>query len=167
VEVGYTRGFDKVLNGNYAYDKWIFAIHQTKMIRRLGKLTWRVEGGKVTGNVPFAKLFTLNQGGGGLFYVPNTFQTLKSDTAWLSDKFLNVYFTQSFGNIWYRAKYSAPQLAVAQNIALGQLLHPEVHQGIAFATPNKPILESGIVLHDILRYKWRFFDDGCRWFAFL
>ncbi len=152
IEVGYARGFDPILRGQYNYEKWLFAIHQSLNIRRLGRMMWRVEGGKVVGHVPFSKLFTLNQSGDGGFSfiaLPNTFQTLK-DTVWLSDKFLNVYFSQSFGNILYRSKYSSPQLSLLQIVAIGQLSNPEAHQNITFQTPSKPLLESGLVLDNLL-----------------
>ena len=153
IEIGYTRGFkNATLGGDYQYEKWLFAVHQSIMIRRLGRATWRVEGGKVNGNVPFSKLFTLNQsgdGGASFIALPNTFQTLK-DSVWLSDKFLNVYFQQSFGNILYRSKWSSPQLSIVQNIAIGQLSNPEAHQFITFQTPTKPILESGLILDNLL-----------------
>ncbi len=153
VEVGFTHGFNGLLRGGYVYDKWLFALHQTTFIRRLGRLTWRVEGGAVKGNVPMAKLFTLNQSGGKglfLFYVPNTFQTFRDSVTWLSDRFLNAYFAQSIGNVLYRSKYSSPQLTLAQNMAIGQLSNPEAHRGITFTTPTKPILESGVILDNLL-----------------
>jgi Family of unknown function (DUF5686) len=156
-EIGYTRGFQNTaLKGDYAYEKWLFAVHQSINIRRLGRATWRIEGGKVSGNVPFSKLFTLNQSGdGGLAFIalPNTFQTLK-DSVWLSDKFLNVYFSQSFGNILYRSRYSSPQLTLVQNIAIGQLSNPEAHQNITFQTPTKPIFESGVVFDNLLTFNY-------------
>jgi Family of unknown function (DUF5686) len=157
-EIGYTRGTDKISlrgtkqTGGYNYEKWLFAIHQSIPIRRLGRATWRIEGGKVSGNVPFSKLFTLNQSGGGgasIIALPNTFQTLK-DSVWLSDKFINVYFSQSFGNILYRSKHSSPQLSLVQNMAYGQLSNPEAHQGITFQTPTKPLFESGLILDNLL-----------------
>jgi hypothetical protein len=152
-EIGYTQGIsNSKLKGDYAYDRWLFAIHQSINIRRLGRATWRIEGGKVSGNVPFSKLFTLNQSGGSSLTsiaLPNNFQTLK-DSVWLSDKFLNVYFSQSFGNILYRSKWSSPQLSLVQNIAFGQLSNPEAHQNITFQTPSKPIFESGLILDNLL-----------------
>ncbi|MDZ7876265.1 MAG: DUF5686 family protein [Saprospiraceae bacterium] len=162
IEIGYTRGFkNEILRGEYAYEKWIFAIHQSVLIRRLGRAIWRVEGGKVTGNVPFSKLFTLNQSGDGstaFIALPNTFQTLK-DSIWLSDKFLNVYFQQSFGNILYRSKWSSPQLSIAQKVAVGRLSNPESHQGITFQTPTKPILESGLILDNLLTLNYVNFSN--------
>lgn len=162
IEVGYTRGFDGLLRGAYAYDKWLMALHQTTMIRRLGRLIWRVEGGLVKGNVPLAKLFTLNQSGnGGLFfvYIPNTFQTFGDTATWLSDRFLNVYVAQSFGNILYRSKWSSPQLSLAQNMAFGELSHPEVHQGITFSIPIKPLIESGLILDNLLKINYLNFGN--------
>lgn len=160
VEVNYTRGFDNlkpaILRGGYNYEKWAFSVHQTTLIRRLGRTIWRIEGGKVTGNaVPFSKLFTLNQSGGGfaLIALNNTFQTL-SDTLWLSDKFLNGYFKQEIGNFLYRLRWSQPHLSLVQNMAIGQLSHPERHVGVPFLTAKKPLFESGIVLDNLLRVNY-------------
>jgi Family of unknown function (DUF5686)/CarboxypepD_reg-like domain len=170
-EINYTRGFNnerpfilsrpvgmtiKALRGGYNYEKWAFAIHQTLPIRRLGRMIWCIEGGKVTGDaLPFSKLFTLNQSGGGfaLLALNNTFQTL-TDTLWLSDKFLNIYFKQEIGHILYRFKWSQPQLSIVQNTAFQQLSHPERHVGIPFLTAKKPLLESGIVLDNLLRINY-------------
>ncbi len=161
-EIGYTKGVNNsIIKGDYDYDKWLFAIHQSIIIRRLGRATWRIEGGKVSGNVPFSKLFTLNQSGndGASFIaLPNTFQTLK-DSIWLSDKFLNIYFSQSFGNILYRSKYSSPQLSIVQNTAIGQLSNPEAHQNIQFQTATKPIFESGLILDNLLTINYLNFSN--------
>jgi hypothetical protein len=160
VEVNYTRGFSmskpSLLRGGYAYEKWAFALHQTTFIRRLGRTIWRIEGGKVSGEaVPFSKLFTLNQSGGGfaLIAINNTFQTL-NDTLWLSDRFLNVYFKQEIGHILYRKKWSQPQLSLVQNTSIQQLAHPERHIGIPFLTARKPLLESGAILDNLLRINY-------------
>jgi Family of unknown function (DUF5686)/CarboxypepD_reg-like domain len=164
IEISYTRGFNpsqtgpslRAIRGEYNYEKWAFAIHQTLPIRRLGRMIWRIEGGRVTGDaVPFSKLFTLNQSGGGfaLIALNNTFQTL-NDTLWLSDKFLNIYFKQEIGHILYRLKWSQPQLSIVQNTAIEQLSHPERHVGIPFLTAKKPLLESGLVLDNLLRINY-------------
>jgi hypothetical protein len=155
VEFAFVKGFDKILRGSYNYQKWYIALYQSKMIRQLrGKLSWRIEAGKVNGNVPFAKLFTLNQGGNDNFLsfiaIANTFQTLPNDTLWLSDSYFNAYIQQSFGNILYRKKWSAPQLSVIQNMAYGTLDNPSSHQNLVFSTPRKALLESGVLLNNLL-----------------
>jgi Family of unknown function (DUF5686) len=159
VEFAFVKGFDKILKGQYDYQKWYVALYQSRMIRQLGgKLSWRIEAGKVDGNVPFAKLFTLNQGGNdgflNFFAVNNTFQTLPNDTLWLSDRYINGYFQQSFGNILYRKKWSAPQLSIIQNVAYGTLTNPSSHQNLTYSTPRKPLLESGVVLDNLLVFNY-------------
>ena len=155
LELAYTHGFNNLLNGQYAYDKWTFALRQSVLIPRLGRLNWRVEGGIVNGSPPAEKLFTLNQTSGtySLFYVPNTFQSI-GDTFLLSNQFLNVYLRQELGNFLYRAKYSAPKLSLVQNMALGSLLDKERHKDLPFATPEKPLLESGILLDNLVKINY-------------
>ncbi len=152
LEFTWVHGLSVLLRGQYSYDRLIAALYQTRFIRRLGKMTWRVEAGIVRGNVPFPKLFSVSQpGGGGLssaFVVANTIQTV--DTLVVSDRFINFFFTQKLGNILYRERWSAPYLSLLQNAAWGNLTHPE-RQQIAFRVLDKPIFESGIRLDDLLR----------------
>lgn len=154
LELAYTHGFDNFLNGRYNYDKFTFALHQSIPIPIIGRMTWRVEGGKVQGNAPLSKLFTLNQGSGfyATFYVPNTFQSI-GDTLLVFDKFLTFYFRQELGNILYRTRYSAPKLSLLQNIAVGSFSNAEQHTGLNFGTLSKPLFESGILLDNLLTVK--------------
>jgi hypothetical protein len=153
VEVGVTIGSNHILNGHYAYQRAAVAVHQSLMIRRLGRMTYRIEAGQVWGSVPYSKLFTLNQGSAGglsLFVVYNTFQSLSPDTLWMTDRFVNGYFRQEVGNVLYRHKWSAPFLTLLQNVAYGTLSNPSAHKGIVFDTPTRPLLESGAILDNIL-----------------
>lgn len=152
LELSWMHGWKGWLAGQYDYDRWIAALYQTRFIRNLGKMTWRIEAGIVRGNVPFQKLFSVSQpGGGGLssaFVVTNIIQTV--DTLVVSDRFINFFFAQRLGNILYRKRWSAPYLSLLQNAAWGNLAHPE-RQQIAFRVLDKPIFESGIRLDDLLR----------------
>ncbi len=152
LELTWMHGWNGLTGGQYGYDRFIAALYQTRFIRRLGKMTWRLEAGMVQGNVPFPKLFSISQpGGGGLssaFTVANTIQTV--DTLVISDRFLNLFFTQKLGNVLYRERWSAPYLSLLQNAAWGNLRHPE-RQQIAFRVLTKPLFESGIRLDDLLR----------------
>lgn len=152
IELTWMHGWEGWLGGQYTYDRWIAALYQTRFIQRLGKMTWRIEAGIVRGNVPFQKLFSVSQpGGGGLssaFVVANTIQTV--DTLVVSDRFVNFFFTQRIGNILYRKRWSAPYLSLLQNAAWGNLTHPE-RQHLAFRVLDKPIFESGVRLDDLLR----------------
>ncbi|MBU6342905.1 MAG: hypothetical protein KGS48_15535, partial [Bacteroidetes bacterium] len=107
---------------------------------------------------PLAKLFTLNQSSTvkpnfAIFVVHNTFQSLPG-TFFVSDRFANLYWAQEFGPILYTRKYSAPELALLQNFAWGTLKHPELHSGIPFKTPTKPLMESGIQFDNLVRINY-------------
>jgi hypothetical protein len=150
VEVGYTRGW-----GQFAYHRWVAALYQSVMVRRLGLIQWRIEVGQVTPGVPLSKLFLLNQGGGsfGAFAINNTFQSLP-DTLMLSDRFVNLYLAQEVGHVFYRSKYSSPFLTLVQNVAWGDMQHPEQHEGIGFAVARRPYLESGIRLDQLFQFNY-------------
>lgn len=155
LEIAYTRGFSEK---NKPYERWAMALHQSFFIPKLGRLRLRFEAGQVTPDVPLAKLFTLNQSSTvkpnfAIFVVHNTFQSLPG-TFFVSDRFANLYWAQEFGPILYTRKYSAPELALLQNFAWGTLKHPELHSGIPFKTPTKPLMESGIQFDNLVRINY-------------
>ena len=51
-------------------------------------------------------------------------------------------------------RFGMRQLTIAQNIAWGQLPHPEAHRGISFSTPTQPIVESGLILDNLLKFNY-------------
>jgi Family of unknown function (DUF5686)/CarboxypepD_reg-like domain len=178
----YTKGFKKVLNGEYDYNRLVIAAYQTVLLKRIGKASWRVEAGGTIGKAPFSKLFLLNQGGGiaSYFVVDNTFQTLTDKTVWLSDRFVNFFYKQEVGNVLYRHKRSAPFLSLIQNVAYGKLSDAGTHTGIDFKTPVQPIIETGFRLDNLLIinvfnfsnlglgaagfYNWNFQDASRNWY---
>jgi hypothetical protein len=151
LEVAWTHGW-----GAYSYERWLAALYQSVFVRRLGRLTWRLEAGHVTPNVPLAKLFTLNQSGNqGANWIaaPNTFQALP-DTLFLADRFANLYLAQEIGPVLWRKKRSAPYCTLLQNMAWGNLYHPEWQQNIGFRTAATPLLETGIRLDNLLQFNY-------------
>ena len=114
-----------------------------------------MEVGGATSGVPVSKLFLLNQGGGSFraFAVNNTFQSLP-DTLLLADRFLNIYYAQEAGHIFYRSKYSSPFLTLVQNAAWGDLKYPERQEMRGFAVARRPYLESGIRLDHLLQFNY-------------
>lgn len=153
VEMAYTRGVKGLWHAGFDYERWSAALYQSFFIRRLGRLSWRLEAGMVSSAAPVAKLFSLNQApqgnGSGLFAARNTFQALP-DTLFLADRFVNFYFSQEIGPVLYRSKYSAPFLTLLQNAAWGDLRRPELHRNIGFRTASQTLLESGIQLDHLL-----------------
>lgn len=151
LELTWEHGIKGVFGSRYRYERILGAVYQTCFIRRLGKLTWRLEVGRVFGEVPFQKLFVESQPGSGLagaFTVSNTLQTL--DTLVISDRFVNLYFSQRIGNIFYRTNWSAPRLTVLHNVAWGAISNPGNHL-LGFKSLQQPVMEAGIRLDDLLR----------------
>ena len=139
----------------YQYQRYLAAVYQSIFIPRLGYCQWRLEAGWANGDLPLAKLFTLNQNTGNysVFAVSQTFQALP-DTLFLHNRFANLFFEQELGPVFYQKKYSAPTLSLLQNIAIGQLKHPERHKNIGFLTMQQPYVETGIRLDNLLRINY-------------
>jgi hypothetical protein len=155
LELAYTEG--RLLGGtrDVPYQRVVAALSQNVMVRRLGRLQWRLEAGQVFGNVPASKLFTLNQTGGraSLFAVANTFQALP-DTLFLTNRFANLYFSQELGPILYQHKRSAPQLTLLQNITWGDLRRGDLQREVGFLVAQTPVYESGVRLDNLLRFNY-------------
>ncbi len=153
VDFSYIIGWPSVLNGQFAYQKWIGAVEQTFHLWRAGRLSYRLEAGYIQGDIPFFKLFTLNQSGAGgssWLYVGNTFQTTEDSLFWLSDRFINGYFSHRFGRIFQIADFCQPELSLLQQVSVGRLSRPDLHQYLDFKTAQSPLLESGIRLDNLL-----------------
>lgn len=150
LEMAFTQGFDQ-----YRYQRWLGALYQSVFIPRLGYLQWRIEAGKSTGAAPLARLFTLNQSGGGfsVFAVGQTFQSLP-DTLFLHSRFANIFLRQEIGPVLWQRQHSAPFLSVLHNAAWGDLQHPEQHSLLGFASMNRPFQESGIRLDNLVRINY-------------
>ncbi len=159
VELAYTRGWRGLWQGEYDYARWTAAVYHSFFMGRLGRTRWRVEAGLVSADAPLAKLYTLNQAGRrdgwglNLFVLPNTFQALP-DTAFVADRFINLYFAQEIGPVFYRKKYSAPHLTLLQNAAWGDLRRPELHHDLGFRTAFRTLLETGIQLDNLFRFNY-------------
>lgn len=156
LEIAFTRGWKDVWQGDYNYNRLVLALRQSLFVRRLGRLSWRLEAGQTTPGTPIAKLFTLNQASGDgltLFMVHNTFQSLP-DTLFLADRFVNVYLLQELGPVLYHTKRSAPLLSLLQNMAVGDLKRPELQRVLGFDTARKPLLESGVQIDNLLLFKY-------------
>lgn len=159
-ELAYTRGEWKdagaaATGRRAAYERWTAAVYHSFFLGRLGRSRWRIEAGLASEDAPLAKLFTLNQTGGGLtfFVLPNTFQALP-DTLFLANRFVNFYFAQEIGPVLYQSKSSAPFLTLLQHAAWGELERPELHRELGFRPASPALLESGIQIDNLLRLNY-------------
>ena len=157
LELGYSRGFSGLLDGEFEYDRFSAAVYQSVFIRKLGRCNWRIEVGYTEDNLPLSKVFTLNQSPGGtawgVFTLNNTFQSLP-DTMIASDRFVNFYLSQEIGPVLYQTKYSSPYLSLHQNISWGSLMQPERFSSLGVATATDGIFESGVQVDDLIRINY-------------
>jgi hypothetical protein len=121
-------------------------------------MNWRLEAGIASAGAPLAKLFSLNQSSAdrqswGIFVVRNTFQSLP-DTLFVSNRFLNLYWSQELGPILYQNKYSSPQISLIQNAAWGELQQPRLHHAVPFRAPFKTLLETGVLIDNLVKVNY-------------
>ena len=151
VELGYIRGFGKLLEGAYPYNKIITALEQSFRTRHIGETHYRIEAGWVDRKLPFAKLFTSSGYGRDFQFltIGNSFQTM-DQYEFVSDRFVHFFFRHNFGTILIRSKKFRPEIAIEHNVGFGQLRNREAHQGIDFKTMERGYFEGGLVAENLL-----------------
>lgn len=149
----YTRGLkNRTAFADYDYDKASLGIERTFHIKNLGKTKVLLEAGFLKGNVPYPYLFNGNGSNakGNYIYIENTFQTMDL-YEFLSDRYVNLFFSHNFGSLLFKRPKFQPQLLVVTNIGYGNLSHPEQHRNIRVKTMEKGFYESGLMINNLLR----------------
>jgi len=148
----YEKGFDNILDGEYAFDRFAAAIDHSFLSRRFGNTTYRIEAGWVDGVLPYNRLFTSNtfSNNSWLEVINYTFQTMRPNE-FLSDRFVNFYFRHDFKSLLLRTKKIQPRFAIIHNMGIGDLRLTDTHEGIPVKTMEKGYFESGLRIGDIIR----------------
>ncbi|GAB4395609.1 MAG: DUF5686 family protein [Microscillaceae bacterium] len=151
----YARGLDW-LGGEYAYQKWESLLTYTFQWRKIGQTQATVSGGWVSGKVPYPLLYHSP----GLtrdmpVHEPNHFQTMEL-YEFLSNRFVHVFLLHRFGELLFKSKSRIfrPALTLAHSMGWGDLSNPSRHQQIDFKIPRRGFYESGLLLEDLLRFKY-------------
>ncbi|MBZ0243556.1 MAG: DUF5686 family protein, partial [Bacteroidales bacterium] len=113
VRLAYTKSFDDLLDGAYAFDKWEFKTNYAWFTPYLGKTDITLIAGLVEGNAPGTELF--NASGtyrAFTFYAPESFGTMRTNE-FLSDKFTALFFTHNFGKLLFRKGKFEPEFVLA------------------------------------------------------
>jgi hypothetical protein len=152
ITINYKRGIDlfKRESNNYNRIEGMVDIRAYK--GRLGQTNLRLAGGYIDQPLPYSLLFT---GEGSKSYFPllinNTFQTMKP-YEFLSDRYVNIFFTHNFGSLLFEARRFKPKFIVAHNTSWGTLRNSSDHD-IDFKTKEKIYLESGLLINNIIRFR--------------
>jgi len=147
-----TKGFNG-LGGKYDYVRWDAKIEQRFKFIGIGVTSIQLATSIITGNAPYSKLFN----GKGSYNQPsvlihNSFETMAYNE-YCMDHYLGLFVSHNFGRLFYRHPNFKPNLVVSQNMGIGNLQHPEYHQGISVKNMNKGYIESGAFVSNIFVVK--------------
>lgn len=146
----YIHGFNDLLNGEFAYDRFDLKIKKSFYIKNLGNSTFQLQAGYIDGDLPYCNLYSGN-GSYRQFTIaaPGSFATMRINE-FLSDRYAALFFTHSFGKLLFRIKKFSPEIAVATNIGIGELKNLSKHYNVDFSRMNKGYIESGLLINNIL-----------------
>ena len=72
-----------------------------------------------------------------------------------SDRFAYFFLNHNFGRLTgTKHTIFRPELEVVHNMGIGSLSNKSDHHGVAFSTMEKGYLESGLILNNIIRFKY-------------
>jgi hypothetical protein len=136
------------------YTRLILSMEGENTSKALGRTVYRIMGGMMLGNVPYPYLFNapgVRREAGSPIFSYHVFQTMGL-YEFAGDRFAYLFFEHNFGKLLLKinSKYSQPEIALAQNIAWGNLMNPEAHQGLDFQTLDKGFYETGVYLRNLL-----------------
>jgi hypothetical protein len=148
-----------VWKGEYDFTKVELKYDDRWVIRGVGTTTLELNAGKISGSVPYPFLF--NGKGSNYdnsffnsFVVTNYFQTM-GFYEFVGDQFAYLFLNHNFGRLTGTSNaYFRPELQLVHNMGIGSLKNIQDHQGITFKTMDKGFLESGLVLSNLLRFKY-------------
>lgn len=155
VFIAYSKGFKNLFNGNLSYNKIELAVEQSIYTKNLGKTSYRAEAGCIDSALPYGLLFT---GEGSydkniILIMKNTFQTM-APYEFLSDKYVNVFFSHNFGGLLFKKDKFQPVLSWHNNISWGTLSEKGFHRFVTFKTKEKVYLETGLQLDNLIKFNY-------------
>jgi hypothetical protein len=81
--------------------------------------------------------------------INNSFQTMMP-YEFLSNKYVNFFFSHNFGTLLFKTTKWKPQFVVIHNLGWGMLNEANI-QGIVFKEKSKVYIESGLMINNIVR----------------
>lgn len=155
INLSYSRGLKEVFDGDLTYNKLKLSIDHTFRMRNLGTTTYRIEGGYIDTPLPYGLLFT----GDGVYdkkipvVIPRYFQTLRP-YEFVTDRYASLFTSHNFGGLLFKTGKFQPGIILHNNIGIGDLKNPELHNGITFETKDKVFMETGLEINNILKLNY-------------
>jgi hypothetical protein len=154
VNIIYKKGINLFNTQSYSYNRIESTIDVVAYKGRIGQSNFRLATGLIDKSVPYSLLFT-SEGSYSRnlpLIMNNTFQTMRP-YEFLSDKYLNIFFTHNFGSLLFKKPKFKPQFVIAQNYGWGTLKNAS-YQGIDFKEKDKGYLESGLIINNLIKLKY-------------
>jgi|WetSurMetagenome_2_1015567.scaffolds.fasta_scaffold00276_17 hypothetical protein len=154
VSITYKRGTNLFTKQSYIYNRIESTIDLIAYKGKIGQSNIRLAGGSIDRSVPYSLLFTSEGSKNNSFplVMNNTFQTMMP-YEFLSDKYLNLFYSHNFGSLLFKTPKFKPQFVIVQNSGWGTLKNAS-YQGIDFKEKNKGYFESGLIINNILKLKY-------------
>jgi hypothetical protein len=155
LNISYKRGINLFNEQSYLYNRIEATLDIIAYKGRIGQSNIRFAGGYIDKNVPYSLLFTSEEGSRNNSFpqvINNTFQTM-GPYEFLSDEYANMYYSHNFGSLLFKSSKFKPQFVIVQNTGWGTL-KDSLDQGIIFKVKEKVYLESGLIINNLVRFKF-------------
>lgn len=150
-----TKGINRLFGSELNYTKIEMATQHAFFTRNFGKTSYRLEAGYIDTLLPLGLMFT---GEGSLdhanpYFMKHHFQTMKP-YEFVSDAYVNLFFSHNFGTLLFRPSYLRPSISVHQNISWGKIDISNMQSSMNAALNSKEnvFLEAGIQVDNILKF---------------
>ena len=150
----FTRGLNIFNSKSFQYNRIETTIDFSAYNGRIGQSNFRLATGFIDRSLPYSLLFT-GEGSKNTnipILINNSFQTMLP-YEFLSDKYVNLFYSHNFGTLLFSTKKFKPQFVIVQNSGWGSLDNSS-YQGIDFKEKDKIYLESGLIINNIIKFKY-------------
>jgi hypothetical protein len=154
VNIIYKKGINLFNKQSYIYNRIESTLDIVAYKGRIGQSNIRLASGLIDKSVPYSLLFTsegCNNNSLPLI-MNNTFQTMRP-YEFLSDTYLNLFYSHNFGSLLFETAKFKPQFVIVQNSGWGTLKNAS-YQGIDFKEKDKGYFESGLIINNIIKLKY-------------
>lgn len=150
----FSRGLNIFNSESFQYNRIETTIDFSAYNGRIGQSNIRLASGFIDRSLPYGMLFTGegSKNTGIPILINNSFQTMLP-YEFLSDKYINLFYSHNFGSLLFSTKKFKPQFVVVQNSGWGSLDNSS-YQGIDFKEKDKIYLESGLIINNIIKFKY-------------
>lgn len=153
-KLAYRKGFS--WNGSgFNYDRLFAEVKSDAYLFGTLKSSITLNGGFINNSVPVSFLFGAFGSNASNFsiFMPDYFQTMPLND-YIADRYGAIFLKQELLNRTFETNFSSPKIALWQAMGYGTLRNATSHSGITFRTLQNGYLETGLMLDEILKYKY-------------